>query len=610
VNLKNIKFNNIFSYKEGQLIFDNKVYLVLGMIDGKLTCSNGAGKTSIINIIHKAIYDKTLKRNIKDISMNHSGNMNIEISFDNKKIVRGMINGKNYEKLFVDNEQQIEKKTNFTDDFIDYELFKLITTFTPKYNFFSLDDSKRKDLIISLTNNDIIDKVYEKVSKDLKQIEEKNFDILIENYKKSLENKEEFENKFIKVEKTLKRYEKVEEALNKLIMFERNRKTLFEDYFVKKEDFFESKNKGNNLSNLYKKIEDINLDKYVSDMSKYQSNIDNEEDNIESLKKKMKMVTDGKCPICRQKISNKQDILDDYQKDIDSSENEIEKNQKLLDNMKKEYSKLKEKKSANDDIKMEYEKIKVEFKQKKEKYINLRFGILKLYEEFSIYFKYKNSDITLRDINNTKMEYGELKQKVSNLEEVENRLREAQENKIKNDLMIDDLKEIKNIFSKNGIKQFIIQKVTDFLITRINELLIKVYEDWKINIKLDFSEKRNTMDIEIYKGDKIFNFEELSTGQGRILEIIFQIALTDLFELVNGDSINIAFFDETFDALDEDNISKISNIIKILEETGKTVLIISHNEKVKQYFNNFIIVEQNDGISKLTQGEENEEARI
>jgi DNA repair exonuclease SbcCD ATPase subunit len=118
------------------------------------------------------------------------------------------------------------------------------------------------------------------------------------------------------------------------------------------------------------------------------------------------------------------------------------------------------------------------------------------------------------------------------------------------------------------------------------------------------------MDIEIYKGDKIFNFEELSTGQGRILEIIFQIALTDLFELVNGDSINIAFFDETFDALDEDNISKISNIIKILEETGKTVLIISHNEKVKQYFNNFIIVEQNDGISKLTQGEENEEARI
>jgi DNA repair exonuclease SbcCD ATPase subunit len=435
VNLKNIKFNNIFSYKEGQLIFDNKVYLVLGMIDGKLTCSNGAGKTSIINIIHKAIYDKTLKRNIKDISMNHSGNMNIEISFDNKKIVRGMINGKNYEKLFVDNEQQIEKKTNFTDDFIDYELFKLITTFTPKYNFFSLDDSKRKDLIISLTNNDIIDKVYEKVSKDLKQIEEKNFDILIENYKKSLENKEEFENKFIKVEKTLKRYEKVEEALNKLIMFERNRKTLFEDYFVKKEDFFESKNKGNNLSNLYKKIEDINLDKYVSDMSKYQSNIDNEEDNIESLKKKMKMVTDGKCPICRQKISNKQDILDDYQKDIDSSENEIEKNQKLLDNMKKEYSKLKEKKSANDDIKMEYEKIKVEFKQKKEKYINLRFGILKLYEEFSIYFKYKNSDITLRDINNTKMEYGELKQKVSNLEEVENRLREAQENKIKNDLI-------------------------------------------------------------------------------------------------------------------------------------------------------------------------------
>jgi DNA repair exonuclease SbcCD ATPase subunit len=112
------------------------------------------------------------------------------------------------------------------------------------------------------------------------------------------------------------------------------------------------------------------------------------------------------------------------------------------------------------------------------------------------------------------------------------------------------------------------------------------------------------MDIEIFKGDKVFNFEELSTGQGRILEIIFQIALSDLFELVNGESINIAFFDEAFDALDENNISKIADIIKILEETGKTVFVISHNDKVKQYFHNFIIVEQNNGISTLTQGEE------
>jgi DNA repair exonuclease SbcCD ATPase subunit len=202
------------------------------------------------------------------------------------------------------------------------------------------------------------------------------------------------------------------------------------------------------------------------------------------------------------------------------------------------------------------------------------------------------------------MEYGQLKQKVSDLQSIEVRLKEIQAKKLENDKLIDDLNEIKTIFSKNGIKQFIIQKVTDFLITRINELIIKVYEDWKIDIKLDFSEKRNTMDIEIFKGDKVFNYEELSTGQQRILEIIFQISLSDLFELVNGETINLMFFDEVFDALDENNISKITDIIKILEETGKTVFIISHNDKVKQYFHNFIIVEQNNGISNLIQGEE------
>jgi DNA repair exonuclease SbcCD ATPase subunit len=446
--------------------------------------------------------------------------------------------------------------------------------------------------------------VYEKVSKDLKQVEEQNFDILIDNYKKSLENKHEFASKFVKIEKTLEKYKKVEDALGKLIMFERSRKIMFEDYFSKKEDFIESKLKGNKLSVLYKEIKEINLDKYVSDMSEYQNCINNYIENINGLKKKMKMVTDGKCPICRQKIKDKQEILDDYQKDIDESNEKIEKNQSLLDKMKKEYSKLKAKKTADDDIKMEYEKIKVEFKQKKEKYITLKFGILKLYEEFSKYFKYRSSDITMKDINDTKMEYGQLKQKVSDLQSIEVRLKEIQAKKLENDKLIDDLNEIKTIFSKNGIKQFIIQKVTDFLITRINELIIKVYEDWKIDIKLDFSEKRNTMDIEIFKGDKVFNYEELSTGQQRILEIIFQISLSDLFELVNGETINLMFFDEVFDALDENNISKITDIIKILEETGKTVFIISHNDKVKQYFHNFIIVEQNNGISNLIQGEE------
>lgn len=107
------------------------------------------------------------------------------------------------------------------------------------------------------------------------------------------------------------------------------------------------------------------------------------------------------------------------------------------------------------------------------------------------------------------------------------------------------------------------------------------------------------MNIDILRRDTVFNIEEMSTGERRIIEMIFQIALNDLFETVNDDSVNVMIFDETFDALDKKNMHKMNNVLKILEEQDKTIFIISHSEDVKKYFRNFVIVEQNNGISSI-----------
>ena len=85
MKIKKIKAKNVFRYKKFDLEFDDKVYLVLGKVDGNFDKSNGAGKSAITDIMYYGLYGKTL-RGQNDISTDHKGDSKVLIEFDNKKI--------------------------------------------------------------------------------------------------------------------------------------------------------------------------------------------------------------------------------------------------------------------------------------------------------------------------------------------------------------------------------------------------------------------------------------------------------------------------------------------------------------------------------------------
>ena len=57
-----------------------------------------------------------------------------------------------------------------------------------------------------------------------------------------------------------------------------------------------------------------------------------------------------------------------------------------------------------------------------------------------------------------------------------------------------------------------------------------------------------------------------------------RVALTNMSTLPKT---NMLIFDETFNALDEQSIDSVSKMFFVLKKWFKTILIISHNENVK-----------------------------
>ena len=70
--------------------------------------------------------------------------------------------------------------------------------------------------------------------------------------------------------------------------------------------------------------------------------------------------------------------------------------------------------------------------------------------------------------------------------------------------------------------------------------------------------------------------------------------------------INIAIWDEVFDALDETGIEKVIELLQELSEERSTILVVSHNPHLQSYFTNSITIQKKGGFSTLL-GEDEED---
>ena len=166
-------------------------------------------------------------------------------------------------------------------------------------------------------------------------------------------------------------------------------------------------------------------------------------------------------------------------------------------------------------------------------------------------------------------------------------------------------------YSNQGIKSLILDDITPFLNKRVNKYLQKLTSG---HIEVKFStqtllksgETREKFSIDILNQDGGSEYIANSGGEKKRIDLCINLALQDLVASRSTKRINIAIWDEVFDALDETGIEKVIELLQELSEERSTILVVSHNPHLQSYFTNSITIQKKGGFSTLL-GEDEED---
>lgn len=164
-------------------------------------------------------------------------------------------------------------------------------------------------------------------------------------------------------------------------------------------------------------------------------------------------------------------------------------------------------------------------------------------------------------------------------------------------------------YGNQGIKSYILDDITPFLNRRANKYL-GVLSDGHIEVrfstqsKLKNGDSRERFSISVVNADGGGAYTANSGGERKRVDLAINLAMQDLIASRSSKSINIAIFDEVFDALDQQGIERVVDLLGDLSHKKSSIFVISHNEGLQSYFTNIITVIKENGCSRLAGDED------
>lgn len=157
-------------------------------------------------------------------------------------------------------------------------------------------------------------------------------------------------------------------------------------------------------------------------------------------------------------------------------------------------------------------------------------------------------------------------------------------------------------FSVKGIRSYLM----DGLLEKLNEVLgslsSTLFEDrLKIRLspeeELKSGEMRNRLVPRIDADEGALSYRSLSGGQRRCVDIAINLSLRQLAEELGFPYSDILVADEVFGSLDE---RATKEVLQILTQVPGKVIVISHEESLKEHFSEVLTVSRNNGQVILT----------
>jgi DNA repair exonuclease SbcCD ATPase subunit len=549
MRLTKIEWRNFASYgnKIQTLTFDENtgLYLVVG--------ENGAGKSTISDVITYGLYGKLEGKKLKDIPNRINGNAWVRITFisngEEYSVERGIdpsifnlyVNDTLYDKAGSRSVQEY-----LTDDIIQIPNYVFNNTIS-----LSINDFKSFLKMSSADKKSIIDKIF-----GFYVINEMR-DLLKDESKAIKENMARLNGEIDGLTRTLSRTQEELQSLSEKIK---------EDSKGKAEDLEEKISKFSSLLDIHKeKVSQFNsLESEVSNQVKsaYRA-LTTSKESKRTIEQKIKLYQNDKCPTCTADLSGSfhQGLKDELNKQLSDFSSVIDSHQENYD------------KSLEKETEMRKEKASITEKGNK-----IVVNINSIKEEL----KKLKSVSAVQGLDSLK--------KIS--EDTRESIQEFSQERSKEEKKSEWIKKIEDILGDKGVKQLALRTILPSLNGNIAELMGSLHLQYTVTFDEDFNASVFHMGEEI-------STATLSTGEMKKVDFAVLLSVIKLMK-IRFSSINLLFLDEIFSSVDPDGVYTILNTLrKICDELGLNVFVINHAPMPTEIFDYKMEIQKRNNFSDL-----------
>jgi len=550
MKIKKIEWRNFSSYGNRIQTLDlsgqNSLFQIVG--------ENGAGKSTISQVITFGLYGKLEGKKLKDIPNRINGNAWVRITLDHQAlevvIERGL--DPNIFRVFIEGKEFDQAGSRSLQDFlvddilgIPYYVFNNTISLSVNdfKSFLKMSVSDKRAIIDKIFGFHILNQMREILKSELKKLKEA-IDTLV-GKKSSLElsirnTQEEMENLLIILESQNNSFD---------IELEKNLQTFQDLKKLHDEKFVEFKT---TQASLVQKANSITSLLYET------------ESKLREIVNKLKLYDSNKCPTCSSSLDS------DFHQGIKSS---------LLESKSQLETDLVEIKSQKAQVDTEKEKAQDESQKFIEKGTKINSRIQHIKDQIQESSKKTQSNQT-----------ESLERILGSFESEKNTVVEKLEQNEERQYW---MKSIDEILGEKGVKQMAIKTILPSLNSEIMNLLAKMNLQHQVVFDEEFNSQIYHMGIEI-------PVQTLSTGEMKKIDFIVLIAILKLMKM-KFNSINLLFLDELFSSVDPDGVHSILSILKsISSDLGLNIFVINHAPMPHEIFDFKLDIVKKNNFSSIS----------
>lgn len=549
MKITKIEWRNFSSYgnrtQELNLGNDSSLFQVLG--------ENGAGKTSISQVIAFGLYGKVEGKKLKDIPNRINGNAWTRITLDHLGssvvVERGL--DPNLFRLLIDGKELDQAGNRTLQDYLTDDILGI-----PYYVFnntisLSINDFKSFIKMIPQDKRGIIDKIFG--FHILNQMRE----ILKSETRKIKEVLDNLTGKLHSLDGSIKN--SVSEMNNLINEIEEESVALIDDLTGKIATFENLQKMHSQKGEEFRKNED-ELNQKTRNTN---SLLIDAQSKLRDLERKLKLYDLNICPTCESSLDT------DFHHTMEST---------MLDEKNSVEKKISEIEGALNELRI-----------LESSYAATRSDLIEKG------MKIKNKLETIQtDLRLLKSKKGD--KQAQSLQRIIDTLTQDHENAISQKFKEEEkhnwLKTIDEILGEKGVKQMAIRTILPSLNSEILELLRRMNLSYQVIFDEEFNALIYHMGIEIPS-------QTLSTGEMKKVDFVVLVAIMKLMKL-KFSSINLLFLDELFSSVDPDGVHSILDILKtVSSDLSLNIFVINHAPMPHEIFDWKLEVTKKNNFSSI-----------